>query len=70
LELGNLLNDRVPAVRYEAMRSLQKTSGKDYGIDINRWTQYVRYVKGEVPELPSNRSLAEKMPTIALPMLK
>jgi len=70
LELGNLLQDKIPAVRYEAMQSLQKITGRDYGDDINRWVQYVRYVKGEVPELPSKRSLAEKMPTIALPMFK
>ena len=70
VELGNLLHDKVPAVRYEAMGSLQKITGKDYGRDINRWLQYVRYTNGEVPNMPSERSLAEKMPTIALPMLK
>ena len=70
LELGDLLQDRVPAVRYEAMGSLKKITGKDYGHDINRWLQYIRYTKGELPELPSERSLAEKMPSIALPMFK
>jgi hypothetical protein len=70
MELGNLLHDKVPAVRYAAMGSLQKITGKDYGHDINRWLQYVRYTNGEVPNSPSERSLAEKMPSIALPMLK
>lgn len=70
LELGNLLHDKVPAVRYEAMQSLHKITDRDYGNDIDRWIQFVRYVKGEVPELPSKRSLTEKIPTIALPMLK
>jgi hypothetical protein len=70
LELGNLLQDRVPAVRYEAMRSLNKITGKDYGHDVNRWQQYVRYAKGEVPDVPAERSMAEKMPSIALPMFK
>jgi len=70
LELGNLLNDKIPAIRYESMQSLQKITGKDYGYDINRWIQYVRYTKGEVPTLPSKRSMAEKMPTVALPMFK
>ena len=70
LELGNLLNDKIPAVRYESMRSLHKITGKDYGYDIDRWIQYVRYVKGEVPTLPSKRSFAEKLPNIALPMFK
>jgi hypothetical protein len=70
LELGNLLQDRVLAVRYESMRSLHKVTGKDYGHDVNRWLQYIRYVKGEVPNLPTERKVAEKVPTIALPMFK
>jgi hypothetical protein len=70
LELGDLLYDKVPAVRYEAMGALQKVSKQDYGNDINRWLQYVRYTKGEVPELPSERKLSEKMPSVALPMFK
>jgi len=70
LELGNLLNDRVPAVQYKAMQSLHKATGKDYGNDINRWLQYIRYVKGEVPNLPTERTFTEKLPTIALPMFK
>jgi len=70
LELGSLLQDRVPAVRYAAMQSLHKITGKDYGNNVDRWTQYVRYVKNEVPDLPPQRSFAERMPTIALPMFK
>ena len=70
LELSNLLHDKFPAVRYEAMGALHKVTGKDYGEDINRWLQYVRYTKGEVPDLPAERTMAEKMPTIALPMFK
>ena len=69
-ELGNLLNDRVPAVRYMAMRSLRKITDMDYGYDINRWLQYLRYVDGEVPDLPDERTFTEKLPTIALPMFK
>ena len=70
LELGNLLHDRVPAVRFEAMQSLQKITRKDYGNDINRWLQYVRYANGEVADMPSERGFAEKLPAIALPMFK
>ena len=70
VELGHLLHDKIPAVRYEAMQSLQKVTSKDYGNDINRWLQYIRYINGEVPELPAERTLSEKMPTIALPMFK
>jgi len=70
LELGNLLHDKVPAVCYESMQSLHRITGKDYGDDVNRWIQFVRYVKGEAPGLPPKRSVAEKMPSIALPMFK
>jgi hypothetical protein len=50
------------------MVSLQSITGKDYGHDVNRWQQYVRYTGGEEPEAPSERSLAEKIPSITLPM--
>jgi hypothetical protein len=70
LELGNLLYDKVPAIQYEAMQSLGRITGKNYGNDINRWLQLTRYMKGEVPELPPERTFAEKMPRIALPMFK
>ena len=70
LELGDLLHDKIPAVRYAAMQSLNKVTGKDYGNDINRWMEYIRYTKGEVPKLPAERKLSEKMPSVALPMFK
>jgi vesicle coat complex subunit len=69
-ELGHLLHDRVPAVRYESMQSLHKITGKDYGNDINRWLQYIRYLNGEIPNLPAERSFTEKLPTVSLPMFK
>jgi hypothetical protein len=69
-EFGNLLHDKVAAVRYASMQSLQKITGKDYGNDINRWVQYIKYTKGEVSEMPPKRTLAEKIPTIAMPMFK
>jgi len=69
-ELGNLLHDRVPAIRAEAMQSLHKVTGKDYGSDINRWLQYMRYLQGEVPNLPAERTFSEKLPTVSLPMFK
>ncbi|MDR0337298.1 MAG: hypothetical protein LBI18_09430, partial [Planctomycetaceae bacterium] len=68
--LGEALYDKVPAVRYEAMQSLHKITGKDYGNDINRWIQYVQYQKGETEKVPAERSFAEKLPTIQLPMFK
>lgn len=68
--LGEALYDKVPAIRYEAMQSLAKTTAKDYGKDINRWIQYVQYTKGETAEQPKERTFAEKLPTIHLPMFK
>jgi len=70
LELGNLLNDRVPAVRFAAMQSLRTITGLDYGHDINRWLHYIRYVNGEVPNLPAERTFTERLPTIVLPMFR
>lgn len=69
-ELGDLLYDKIPAIRYETMQTLQKITGNDYGNDINRWIQFIRFTKGELSELPSSRALAEKMPGITLPMFK
>jgi hypothetical protein len=69
-ELGGALYDKIPAIRYASMQSLQKITGKDYGNDITRWLQFVRYVKGEVPDLPAERKLSEKMPGMNLPMFK
>ncbi|MDR1964660.1 MAG: HEAT repeat domain-containing protein [Planctomycetaceae bacterium] len=70
LVLGEALYDKVPAVRYEAMQSLHKVTGKDYGNDINRWIQYVQYQKGESLETPKERSFTEKLPAVQLPMFK
>lgn len=68
--LGETLYDKTTVIRYESMQALRVVTGKDYGSDINRWTQYVRYTKGEEPELPKERTFAEKLPSIHLPMLK
>ncbi|GHT45386.1 hypothetical protein FACS189454_04770 [Planctomycetales bacterium] len=69
-ELGDALYDKVSAVRYESMQSLHRITGKDYGNDINRWMQYIKYQKGEVADLPGERSFTEKIPKIDLPMFK
>ncbi len=68
--LGDALYDKISAVRYESMQSLHRVAGKDFGNDINRWIQYVQYVKGETSDAPRERSFAEKLPRIQLPMLK
>ncbi len=68
--LGEALTDKVPMVRALAMDSLQQMTGKDYGKDVNKWIQYVRYERGETPEAPQERSLAERLPRLQLPMWK
>ncbi|MDR2761962.1 MAG: HEAT repeat domain-containing protein [Planctomycetaceae bacterium] len=70
LALGDLLHDKILAVKYETMESLGKVVKKDYGKDINRWVQYIQNLKGESTELPKERTWAEKLPVIHLPMLK
>jgi hypothetical protein len=68
--LGEMLQDKVPAVRYASMQVLHKITGKDFGNDINRWVQYISYTHGEDAEMPQERSFAEKIPRIDLPMFK
>jgi hypothetical protein len=70
LALGDLLHDKTLAVKYETMESLHKITKKDYGKDINRWLKYIENLKGESTELPKERTWAEKLPVIHLPMLK
>ncbi|MGL4593598.1 MAG: HEAT repeat domain-containing protein [Thermoguttaceae bacterium] len=67
--LSDALYDKVPAIRYEAMQSLQKITMQDYGTDINKWQQYVQYTKGN-GTAPQQRTFAEKLPQIQLPMFK
>jgi hypothetical protein len=69
-ELGNLLQDKTPAIRYASMTALQKITGMDYGRDINKWTQYMKYHKGEIPDVPKERTFSEKLPAVSLPMFK
>jgi len=68
--LGEMLLDKVPAVRYQAMKSLRQVTGKDYGENINHWLAYIQYTKGESTELPKERGFAEKIPRPQLSMFK
>ncbi|MDR1485514.1 MAG: HEAT repeat domain-containing protein [Planctomycetaceae bacterium] len=70
IALGDLLYDKILAVRYETMESLHKINGKDYGKDINRWVKYIQNLKGETTETPKERTWAEKLPVLHLPMIK
>ena len=68
--LGDILLDRVPALRFQAMKSLHQVTGKDYGENINNWLAYIQYTKEEIPAPPRERSFTEKIPRPQLSMFK
>ncbi|MDR1924271.1 MAG: HEAT repeat domain-containing protein [Planctomycetaceae bacterium] len=70
IALGELLQDKILVVRFASMNTLGIVTEKDYGKDINRWQTYIQNIKGETAEIPKERTWAEKLPTINLPMLK
>ncbi len=47
--LGQMLEDRDPAMQYRAVASLQQVTGQDLGNDVNAW---IDYVKQGAPEQP------------------
>jgi HEAT repeat protein len=51
--LGEALEDRDPAMQYQAVRSLRNLTGEKLGNDVNLWRQYVR---GELP--PESRPIS------------
>jgi hypothetical protein len=58
--LASKLEDRSPAMQYQASLALKKITGKDYGGDIDAWK---RYLAGEdIPE--SKPSIADSMKSI------
>ncbi len=67
-DFGKLLDDKTPSVRYQAMVSLQECTGKDYGMDIDKWIGYTEYATGKSKELPAERTWTEKIPAVKLPM--
>jgi HEAT repeat protein len=56
--LGSALEDRDPAMQYQAVQSLKELTGKDLGNDVNRWRQYV---SRELPQGDQSVSLAERL---------
>jgi HEAT repeat protein len=56
--LGSALDDKDPAMQYQAVASLKNVTGKDLGNDVRRWQQFV---KGELPEPAPPVSIAERM---------
>lgn len=47
--LGQMLEDRDPAMQHRAVASLQRITGQDLGNDVNAW---IDYVKKGAPEQP------------------
>lgn len=47
--LGQMLEDRDPAMQYRAVASLKEITGQDLGNDVNAWSEYV---KQGAPERP------------------
>ncbi|MGL4944349.1 MAG: HEAT repeat domain-containing protein [Thermoguttaceae bacterium] len=68
--LAAKLNDKAPSIRYAAMDSLHKATGRDYGVNIDSWTAYVDYALHGQGQPPEERAFRDKLPTIQLPMLK
>jgi hypothetical protein len=56
--LGEALEDRDPAMQYQAVQSLHTVTGEDLGNDVNRWRQYV---KGEPPGPAESISVAQRI---------
>jgi HEAT repeat protein len=40
--LGDALEDKDPAMQYQAVLSLRQITGQDLGNDVNRWRQYAK----------------------------
>jgi len=56
--LGTLLDNRQPALRYQAMQSLKSCTHENYGDDVRRWKQYLA---GQTPDPPEQLTIAERL---------
>jgi HEAT repeat protein len=56
--LGKVLEERNPAMQYQAVASLREVTGDDLGGDVEQWRQYV---KGEPPTPSEPISIAERV---------
>ena len=64
--LGNLLDHRQSALRYQSMQSLKVCTKEDFGNDVHRWKQYLN---GEIPDPAHTTTLAERLRIGQLPMI-
>jgi HEAT repeat protein len=56
--LGKALEERNPAMQYQAVASLREVTGENLGNDVDQWRQYV---KGEPPTPSKPISIAERI---------
>jgi hypothetical protein len=56
--LSIALDDRDPALQKVAMESLHESTGKDYGMSVVAWREYV---KGGNPAPPPGPSIASRL---------
>ncbi len=55
--LGEALENKDPAMQYQAVTSLRKITGRRFDNDVNQWRQFV---KGQQPTNPEPVSIAER----------
>ncbi len=65
---GEQLDDG--ALQLAAMRSLEKVTGKKYGLDAHQWSEYISYALHNRAEAPKELSIFERMEAPDLPMFK
>ena len=59
---GEKLDDG--ALQNQACLSLAKVSGKNYGVDGERWLDYLAYKRGEISEPPKELSVYSRLPKL------
>ncbi len=65
---GEKLDDG--ALQVASMRALTKISGKNYGMNVDRWISYTQYAQGKSTHAPEELSLGERIPGHDLSMFK
>ncbi len=56
--LGEVLDDKDPAMQYRAILALKEITGEDLGNEVGPWRQYAR---GETPSKPQGPSVAQRL---------
>jgi hypothetical protein len=56
--LGSALEENDPALQYQAMQSLKSCSGRDFGVSVASWREFVA---GRNPPPPESPSMAQRL---------